>query len=100
MQREHGKDGVVCLSVSVDEKEREADARSFLVDQNATFANYRLEGPEREWQKRWGFRSPRAMFVFDRLGRRVAQLDENPGKATFTPEDVEKVIKEVLRAKP
>ena len=69
LHQKYVKDGLACVSVSVDEPDGTEAALKFLEKQNATFANYRIEEPDSVWQPRWRFKGVPAVFVFDRQGR-------------------------------
>jgi hypothetical protein len=94
MHERYGGKGVVCMSVSVDPEENRGEALKFLTRKKATFANYWIDETDEFWQPRWKIRSPPAMFVFDRQGRRAGKFDseDNPLKV----EDVEKLVKQLL----
>jgi thiol-disulfide isomerase/thioredoxin len=95
LNQKHGKDGVVCLSVSVDEKDASGAALKFLRTRQATFWNYRLDEDEKVWQERWNVDVIPLVMVFDRTGQRVAKFPIEKNKP-FTYTDVEKVVGELL----
>jgi len=43
MHKKYGKDGLVCMSVSVDQLDDKDKAHKFLKSKGATFANYLLD---------------------------------------------------------
>jgi hypothetical protein len=70
LHESYAKDGVVCMSVSLDKfKHRTADdARDFLASKNAAFPNYYLE----DWKtigEKWGFGGIPHVRVYDREGK-------------------------------
>ncbi len=97
MQRRYEKDGLVCLSVSVDEPKKRDAALKFLQEQHATIDNYWIDEKEEFWQNKFDTGGPPAVFVFDRQGKRAVKFDnENPDKP-FKPADVEKVVQQLLK---
>jgi thiol-disulfide isomerase/thioredoxin len=100
LHEKYAKDGLVCMSVSVDQEEARANALAFLVKQKATFPNFWLDEPRDVWQEKWNMNGPPALFVFDRQGRRAAKFDSNDPRKTYTPAQVEKLVLELLRASP
>jgi len=97
MQREYGNRGLVCVSVSVAPTDNAQESLEFLTKQNASFPNFLIAEDEELWQKKWNLNGPPAVFVFDRTGRRAAKFDNNDPDNTFTPADVERVVKELLK---
>jgi hypothetical protein len=100
MQQRYGKEGLVCMSVSVDDSKDHARALAFLTRQKATFANYRLDEESEVWQKKWKIEGPPGFFVFDRQGYRARRFYADRKGSEFTAADVEKVVKELLRKAP
>jgi hypothetical protein len=100
MHRKYAKDGLVCISVSVDELKNQNAALEFLKRQNATFANYLLDEEVQFWQDRWDINAPPAVFVFDRQNHRAAKFDTSDPDKSYTYQDVEKVVERLLRASP
>lgn len=93
----YAADGLVCISVSLDDAAKQDAALAFLTRQKATFANYRLTDKADVWQKAWKINGPPAVFVFDRAGRRAARFDSEDEKKPFTYEEVEDVVRKLLR---
>ena len=78
MQRKYAKDGVVALSVSLDDPtDKEVDARilKFLHAKDADFTNLRLDQPSELWSERLKIDIPPAVFVFDREGRIAGKFE-------------------------
>jgi len=96
MQKQYGKDGLVCLSVNVDDADAKGDALKFLKAKQATFVNYWLDEESEVWQEKWKFKGPPAAFVFDREGRRAAKFDTDTSKPQYNVEEVEKLVKKLL----
>jgi hypothetical protein len=100
MRQRYGKDGLVCLSVSVDELGRKEATLAFLEKMRATFPNYLLDEDAEVWQNQWKIKGPPAVFVFDRAGKRAGKFDGDDPERTFTPQDVEKLVNQLLRQRP
>lgn len=98
LQRRYEKDGLVCLSLTVDPADKRAGALKFLQKENATIANYWLDEKEAVWQDRFDIGGPPAVFVFDRQGRRAAKFDSNDPDKPFDHTDVEKLVRQLLAA--
>jgi thiol-disulfide isomerase/thioredoxin len=102
MQRKYGGQGLVCVSVTIDEPKHKEAALAFLQKVGANFPNYLLDEKVDVWQERLKVTIPPSAFVFDRSGRRVVRLDNSEPDKEYGPEAVEKVeklVKELL-AKP
>lgn len=97
MQRKYGPDGVVCVSVSVDALDNKQATFDFLKEQGATLPNFLLDEETEVWQNKWDVNGPPAVFVFDRENRRAAKFDISDPDKPFTHEDVEKVVRDLLR---
>jgi hypothetical protein len=98
LHQRYAKDGLVCLSVSVDVPDRRDGALQFLRQENATFANYWLDEKDTLWADKLDIGGPPAVFVFDRQGRRAAKFDTNDPDKPFDLTDVEKVVRKLLEA--
>jgi hypothetical protein len=96
MHHKYAKDGLVCISVSVDEAENGQKTLAFLNKQGATFTNYLVDEPTEVWQKRLDVGFPPSVIVIDRDGKRVKRFTADE---TFTYEDVEKVVAPLLKQK-
>jgi hypothetical protein len=81
----HAKDGVVCMSVSLDHSK--ADAQEFLDDAGADFSNYFLK--DQRILSAWGFNSIPHVRVYDRTGRKVGDYSSY--------REVNSVVDELLR---
>jgi thiol-disulfide isomerase/thioredoxin len=99
LQQKYGRDGLVCISVSVDPVKRQDAALKFLQKQKAGFPNFLLAEDPPVWPERWNVQGVPVVFVFDREGRRAAKFD-NDEPHQFTYEDVEKKVKELLGPSP
>ena len=96
MHQRYARDGLVCISVSLDPLPKKKAALEFLQDHKATFANYLLDEEMDFWQNKWDVSGPPTVFVFDRQNQRVAKFDTT---RDFTYADVEKVVQKLLPAK-
>jgi len=93
LHRKHAKDGLVCISLTVDDADDKERALKFLQAQKATMINYLLDEPAGVWQKKLDATVPPNAIVIGRDGQRVKRFtSEDP----FTYEDVEKLIKPLL----
>jgi hypothetical protein len=96
MHHKYAKDGLVCMSVTVDDKDDREKALKFLKDQKAEFPNYLIDEEAEVWQKRLEVSAPPGVIVFDRDGKRVKTFtSEDP----FTYADVEKAVEPLLANK-
>ena len=72
MQKKFAKDGVVAISVSVDDpqdKRAMQNVLGFLRKQKATFTNLVLDEKPEVWQEKLKFDGPPCVFVFNRDGK-------------------------------
>jgi len=91
MHEKYAKDGLVCMSVSMDEKDQRATALKFLEQKKATFSNYLLDEPGEVWEAKLGATAPPTVLIFDRDGKRVKKFT-----APVSYAEVEKAVIEVL----
>jgi hypothetical protein len=94
MHRKYGKDGLACLSVSVDDVKDRDTALVFLKRQGAVFPNYLLDEEGDFWQDKWQLSGPPAVFVFDRHNQRAAKF---AGDDADKHDKVEKLVLELLK---
>jgi peroxiredoxin len=99
MHQKYSSKGVLCFSVSVDEGSRKAAVLTFLEKQHATFPNFLLDVEQEVWQEKFHVRAPPAVFVFDRDGKLAQRFDTEDGHR-YTYEDVEKLVKDLIRPGP
>src|SRR5688500_1733085 len=95
MHLKHALDGLVCLSVSVDDIEEKDKALAFLKKQSATLANYLIDEPAETWQTKLDASAPPTMIVIGRDGKRIKRFT---GDEPFTYDDVRKVVDAALKA--
>jgi hypothetical protein len=96
MQKELAKDGLVVITLSVDEEENEKAALEFLRKVKATFPNYVLNDKDEakdNLEKTLPHKLPPIYHVFDRSGKKVKTLEE------VTEVDFDKFIKDLLGQK-
>jgi hypothetical protein len=93
MHKKYAKDGVVCVSVSVDTPSDKARALKFLQKQQAGFTNFWLDEPNEVWQNYWDFGGPPAVFVFDQQGKKYS-----PDPTADVYVHVEKLVVKLLKA--
>jgi thiol-disulfide isomerase/thioredoxin len=100
---QRAKDGVVCISVTVDEKDNREAAQKYLQKQNATMANYWLDETPEVWGGKWKVKAVPVVFVFDKEGKPARKFSndvadpKNPDG--FTYEEVNKVVNELLKGR-
>ena len=78
MQKKYVNDGVVAVSVNLDdpnEVEAKDKARKFLESQKATFTNLILDEKVEVWQKNLKIEGVPCIFVFDRDGKVAKKFD-------------------------
>jgi hypothetical protein len=100
MHKKYAKDGVVVMTVSVDDLDSKGAAVEFLRKQKATTRNFLLKEEPEFWQKKWKITAPPALFIFDREGKRVAKFDSEDSEKKYNHEDIEKAVRELVQVKP
>ncbi len=94
LHHKYAKDGLDCLSLTVDDKDDAAEALAFLKKQKAVFGNYLIDETAEVWSKKLNVAGPPAVLIYDRSGKNVkAFTSEGP----FTYADVEKFIERLLK---
>lgn len=100
LHKKYGGDGLVCVSVAIDDPENHEVALKFLNKQKATFANFRLEEEKEDAFKLLNLKSIPAAFVFDKEGRRAAKFTmDDPENQLDYEKDVEPLVRTLLKAK-
>jgi hypothetical protein len=97
MQRKYAKDGVVAVSVSLDDPtDKDAPERilKFLRAKDAKFTNLRLDESSELWSERLKIDIPPAVLVFDRAGRIAGKFELE--KANYE-KYVEPLLDELLK---
>lgn len=99
LHERHAKDGVVCMSVTIDEVKKKDAVLKFLKDKNAAFANFLVDAPadDEVWQNKWNVKGVPIVLVFDRSGKLAKKLDNDDPDNQFTYKDVEKVVQGLLK---
>ena len=72
LYKDNAKDGLVAISVSLDEpgeKGVKEKVQSFLNKMKANFPNVILDESQEFWQNKFDFRGPPCVFVFNREGK-------------------------------
>ncbi|MBY0228522.1 MAG: redoxin domain-containing protein [Gemmataceae bacterium] len=96
LHKKHAADGLVCVSLSVDKPDKEKAALDFLVKQEATFANFRLEESFKWLMDKLDAGSIPVVVVFDRDNKRAAKFTKD-----FDYEkDVTPLVLKLLKDKP
>ena len=97
MQKKYANDGVVAVSVNLDDPNVEGakdKARKFLVSQKATFTNLILDEKVEVWQKNLKIEGVPCIFVFDRDGKVAKKFDSGEKY-----DEVEKFVVDLLKKK-
>jgi thiol-disulfide isomerase/thioredoxin len=96
MHKKYAKDGLVAMTVSVDEDANNPDvqgeALKFLRKVNAAFSNVILDEKLTFWQEKLRFDAVPCVYVFDRQGKWRQYKEPNYA-------EIEKVVVELLNAK-
>lgn len=92
----HAKDGLVCMSIAVDEVENKDRALAFLKKEKAAFANYLLSADSENWQDHWDINAVPAVLVYrgGKLDRKFTR--DNPDNQ-YTYAEVEKYVAQLLK---
>ena len=99
MHERYAKDGLICISVSVDEPADRDKALAFLKGQRAAFPNFLLEEETQLWQDKFDLNAPPAVFVFDRNNRRAGKFDYGDPNKQYSYADVQELVRELLQMK-
>jgi hypothetical protein len=94
MQKKYGNDGLVAISVSLDdpaEKDVKEKVTKILQKQKAAFENFILDEKPEAWQKQFEIEGPPCIFVFNREGK---YQKFNTGEKYDT---IEKVVVQFLK---
>jgi thioredoxin-related protein len=98
MHREFAKDGLVAVSLDVNQAELKFQDRvlAFLTRQEATFPNYILKDTDENTDAllaKYNLEATPAIVLLDRAGQRVRLPDD------VSDEELERTVKELLAAK-
>lgn len=84
-----GKDGVVCMSVSMDKVKDKDKALAFLQQKKAAFPNFLIDDVG-TWAEKWNVEGIPMVLVFGRDGKMIRKFDRDGPGAPFTYGEVEK----------
>ncbi len=101
MQRKYQKEGLVAISVNLDDlaDKTDQDVLNFLEGKKSTLINVRLNEKSETWAEKFGNQGVLpTVFVFNRAGKYV-RFPLSEDKPDFTYADVEKVVREFLGEK-
>lgn len=106
MHKEHAKDGLAIISVSLDsldpedtKEKKEATKKQvldFLRDKNAAFTNLLLDEPQEFYQEKLRFQALPALYVFSRQGKWTQFKSDN---AAIKYGEIDRLVLELLREK-
>jgi thiol-disulfide isomerase/thioredoxin len=97
MQQKYGKEGLVCISMSIDQPEDKDAALQFLIKEKATFENFLIDEKPAVWSKAWNFRNVPALRVYGRDGKLAKQFDYEDADNQFDHAEVEPFVVKLLR---
>lgn len=95
----HGKysaQGVVCVSVSLDDADDKDKAKAFLSKSGAAFTNYLIDD-ESKWKEKWNVGAIPIVLVFGTDGKLAKRFDHSDPNKPFTYADVEAFVKTLLK---
>jgi cytochrome c biogenesis protein CcmG/thiol:disulfide interchange protein DsbE len=96
LHQRYGKDGIVCMSVSLDEPKQKEAVLAFLKSQKAAFPNYLLDEGEAGWDK-LDLKGIPVVMVYDRTGKQARKFTNDDPDHQFTYADVEKFVQDLIR---
>ena len=97
LHRAYANQGLVCISVTVDDAEGREAALKFLRSKKADFLNLALDEKPTFWQKRWGGNGTvPIVFVFDKHGKRAGKFDDASGQEFNYTDHVIPLVKRLL----
>jgi len=103
MHEKYSRKGLAVASLSFDsptEPKQVHDARQFLTEKKAVFANYLLNEEEGVGNEKLNINAIPAVFIFGPDGREVKRFTMDDPNHQFTYEDVEKTVVALLEGKP
>ena len=95
MHKQHAKDGVVAMAVSLDpadDREAMKSVRAFLQESKADFPTFVLNEDQQTWQGKLGIEGPPAVFVFGRDGKLAKRFTEG-----VDYQEIEKFVRDLLQ---
>jgi thiol-disulfide isomerase/thioredoxin len=99
LHEQYAKDGLACVSLSVDDADDQSKALDFLKARHATFANFLIDERAAVWQNHFVLKGVPAVFLWDRTGKQAARFDNDDPDKQFTYDQVEKKVAELLQNK-
>ncbi|MCS6852377.1 MAG: TlpA family protein disulfide reductase [Gemmataceae bacterium] len=100
LHQKRAKEGVVCVSLTVDTPDAKETALEFLRSKGATFPNFLLDEPEEVWGNKWKIKGIPVVLVYGRDGELARKFDYDDPDNQFTYDDVNKFLDTLLAAKP
>ena len=97
MHRERAKNGVVCMSVTVDDADDKAAALKFLQKEQAAFENFLIDEPAEAYQKHYDFGAVPLILVYGKDGKLVKKFNATNKETAFTYKDVRQVVESLLK---
>jgi thiol-disulfide isomerase/thioredoxin len=97
LHRDYADQGVICVSVSVDDPEQRDLVLKYLKSKKATITNFLLDEDPSVWQDKWDITAIPAVFVYGVDGKIAAKFDHNEPQSDFTYDDVEDTVDELLK---
>jgi thiol-disulfide isomerase/thioredoxin len=97
LSHDYADQGVICVSVSVDDPDERASVLKYLKSKKATFTNFLLDEDPSVWQDKWDITAIPAVFVYGVDGKIAAKFDHNEPQNDFTYDDVEDAVDELLK---
>ncbi len=97
LHKDLAKEGLVCISLSVDLEENLDGALGFLKKQGATFPNYILWDSETEkdlLEKKFEHTAPPIFHVYDRTGKRIKTWEGG-----IKENEIDELVHELLKKK-
>ncbi|VTS01280.1 TlpA disulfide reductase family protein [Tuwongella immobilis] len=99
LHRQRAADGLVCVSVSVDDPEDKDKALAFLTKQGAGFFNILLDEKYEVWQDHYTVAAVPMVVVYGKDGKLARTFSYDDPKNQFEYADVEKFIGTLLPKK-
>jgi hypothetical protein len=97
MQQKHGRDGLIIVTVDMDEPTAEArkKANDFLQQVKAQLVNVAIADGEKpdDWFKKWNTEAVPFGLVYDRQGKLAKKFEGGD----FEPADIERFVLDLLK---
>jgi thiol-disulfide isomerase/thioredoxin len=97
LSHDYAEQGVICVSVSVDDPEQRDLVLKYLKAKKATITNFLLDEDPSLWQDKWDITAIPAVFVYGVDGKIAAKFDHNEPQNDFSYDDVEDAVDELLK---